>query len=215
MSKLEFEALASSAVECRICFERSLVPSALIDRAQPRWIGSKYWSENPRVTIVMLNPGSGEFRSDGADEELCSLLHAFANGSAQLSAILDHQSRDIVNWGRGRFASFFLHGVGLDLDHIALANIAWCATAQNAYPSKMLKTCFRQHTERLIEILDPDLVVLSGSKTHKFASKLGDVVPKARMLCTLHYAHRKGKHAEDSAAAKIRDAISRATRSPD
>jgi hypothetical protein len=98
----QIESLAKRAVACSACFHRRLAERAFVDVAQPRWIGSD-WTADPRVTIVMLNPGSGAFRSDGVDDRLRNLLNGFASGTTSLQAILAHQRRDIPHGGRGRF----------------------------------------------------------------------------------------------------------------
>jgi hypothetical protein len=136
-----FTDVVSGAMQCRFCFALKLRP-AFVDLPQPRWIGPDYWITRPRVAVVMLNPGSGTFRSDGADAALRSLLHAFAGGEDRLSEILEHQRRDIPSWGRGRFARFFLEGARLRLEQLALLNLAWCATQSNEYPPEMLHACF-------------------------------------------------------------------------
>ena len=48
-----------AAIGCRVCFERLPIQSALIDLAQPRWVGSAYRGAERRVAIVLVNPGSG------------------------------------------------------------------------------------------------------------------------------------------------------------
>ncbi len=108
-----FEALATKTVQCRVCFHRFPVESPLIDIAQPRWIGPRYWSAPLRVAIVMLNPGSGEFREDSADARSRALLSAFRDGTGSREAVLEHQARDMPYWGRGRFSSFYLSGLPL------------------------------------------------------------------------------------------------------
>jgi hypothetical protein len=204
----EIEALARRAVACSACFEERLANRAEVDLAQPRWIGRSYWVAEPRVAIVMLNPGSGEARSDSANARLRSLLHGFANGTTHLDEIFDHQGRDIPNRGNGgSFKRFFLEGAGLQLDQIALANIAWCATKGNVYPGPMLKRCFERHTRPLLTMLRPDVIVLSGGQAHAFARRIGAVLPNARLIYSLHYAHREGRIAERLAAEQLRSAL--------
>ena len=201
-----FTDVVSGAMQCRFCFALKLRP-AFVDLPQPRWIGPDYWITRPRVAVVMLNPGSGTFRSDGADAALRSLLHAFAGGEDRLSEILEHQRRDIPSWGRGRFARFFLEGARLRLEQLALLNLAWCATQSNEYPPEMLHACFSRHTRRLLQALAPELVILSGSATHSFAEAVRQALPNARTHCTLHYAHRKGRRAQADATSELRQAI--------
>lgn len=201
------ESLAKQAVACSACFHRRLAERAFVDLAQPRWIGPDYWTTDPRVVIVMLNPGSGAFRSDGADDRLRDLLHGFASGATPLEAVFTHQAHDIPHWGRGRFKTFFLDGVSLQLDRLALVNIAWCATKGNTYPSAMLEACLARHTLPLLRLLRPDRIVLSGSNTHPFTERIRSVIPHARVLPTFHYAHRKGNAAQRLAVEQLRNAL--------
>jgi len=94
------------------------------------------------------------------------------------------------------------NGESFRKDKIAFANIAWCAakcaTKNNTYPAKMLNYCFETHTAKLVEILAPNIVILSGSATHKFEPKIRDVLPssKIEIIKTFHFAHREGEKVE-------------------
>ncbi len=202
------DGIARSAVSCNICFNRGLCKRSIVDRAQPRYIGAAYHALKPRVALVMLNPGSGDYRSDSADRKFKKLLDAYAMGRAGLERVFEHQRFDIPRWGRGRFLSF-IEASGLKLDDIALANIAWCGTSGNRYPQEMLSTCFERYTGPLLEILSPDLVVLAGDPAHKFANKVQLRAPRAVIVCAPHYAHRKGRAATEAAAQGIREQVSR------
>jgi hypothetical protein len=116
------------------------------------------------------------------------------------------------NWGRGRFISFYLDGLQLRLSHVALANVAWCATSGNKYPESMLNTCFDLHTAKLLSALNPDLVLLSGSKTHNFAAQAHLAIPRAQIVPMLHHAHRKGRAAEVAELERVRNVIAQITR---
>ena len=157
--------------------------------------------------MVLLNPGSGESRNRSGDHRALELLQEFRDGKGSLEAVLDHQARDMPNWGRGRFGSFYLDGLGLDLENIAFANIAWCATMGNKYPRKMLRVCFSRHTRQLIEGLDPDVVLLSGVATHRFADDILVVAPRSKVVPILHYAHRLGKASEGRELERVRRLI--------
>ena len=201
------EALADKAVGCRVCFDLGEVKPARITRAQPRWVGSRYWETSPRIMIVLLNPGSGANRTDSADDRLLSLLDAYAENRGTLAAIMDHQAADMPNWGNGRYARFYLEGLGLDLESIAFANVAWCATHKNKYPQKMLSRCFARHTLPLATVLSPDVILLSGSKTHAFESVIQNQRPNVRIIKMLHYAHRKGHIPERDELLRVRQII--------
>jgi len=210
----EVEKIARDAVACRYCFEHAMADSAAIDIAQPRMIGRSYWHASPRIVVVMLNPGSGEFRADSADAELKVLIRAFAEGKGTLDDVFAHQWRDVAHVGRGRFQSFYVNGLGLKVDQTAFLNIAWCATAGNKYPSQMLHACFARHTERMLQALNPDAVILSGSKAHSFRDAICKAVPSSKVVETLHYAHRKAQAVEEVELQRVRAAIRRLNRSP-
>ena len=199
----ELEGLCRSATSCDACFRQGTLPPALINVPQPRWVGAGYWSSDAKTLIVLLNPGSGNGYAKSQNARYLELLRSFRDGSIGLQTLFDAQRIDIPSWGRGRFIAF-LEGLRLDLDQIALANIAWCATDNNTYPKEMLSRCFSSFTSDLIEVLDPDLVLLSGGGTHRFRAQLEAVAPRARVLSTLHYAHRKGRTAEEQELATIR-----------
>lgn len=206
----EFESIATKAVQCRVCFEDRSIKPALIDIAQPRWVGPGYWSAKARVLMILLNPGSGESRKSSADARALELLREFRDGKGSLQAVLEHQAEDIPNWGRKRFAAFYLEGLGLKLDDVAFANFAWCSTKGNRYPGEMLRSCFARHTQQLIECLDPNVVLLSGTAVHRFANEIKNVIPGAEIIPTLHYAHRKGKAAEERELERVRGIIAEA-----
>lgn len=224
-SRKEFRAVTAAAVTCRACFvditfknkksELELIKPSLIDIAQPRWVGPRYWASAPRVAIVMLNPGSGAGRSDAKNEESpdkrsLSLIQSFASGAGPLSAVFDHQAKDMPNWGGGRFVSFYLTGLNLELNNVAFANVAWCATSNNCYPTAMLKRCFDTHTGTLLHALAPNIILLSGSGTHRFASHVGDLIPEASVIRMFHYAHRESADAESAELERVKKLIAEA-----
>ncbi|HEX8846243.1 MAG TPA: hypothetical protein VF791_16465 [Pyrinomonadaceae bacterium] len=85
--------------------------------------------------------------------------------------------------------------------------VAWCATQKNKYPSSMLSRCFSLYTLPLVELLAPDVVLLSGLDTHKFASAIQSQLPDARIITMLHFAHRKGYAAERTELDRVRNLI--------
>jgi hypothetical protein len=204
-----FESLCRRAVRCRLCFQnrRLGLTAPTIDIAQPRWVGSKYWNAKRRVLILMLNPGSGDSRLDDADSNARRLIRAFARGRGTLRRVLDHFEKDAANWGKGRFLDFYGADLGLDVEELAFANVAWCATRKNRYPATMLDTCFRRHTSKLLQILNPNVVLMSGTAVHKFRDQIRTVVPRAKLVSTFHFAHRKGKEAWRKEAVRVRQQI--------
>lgn len=201
-----FEVLARSAVACNACFVDGRLQRPLVDIAQPRWVGPKYWGAPRKVCILALNPGGGSERHAQENGAFVAHLRAFRDTGQGLQAILDHQGRDTPNWGRvpGRFTRFYFDGLGLDPQEVALANIAWCATAGDKYPDWMLNNCFGRHTGPLLEHLNPDVVLLSGSKTHRFVQAVAALLPNSKVLPMLHYAHREPPARESAELERVR-----------
>jgi len=192
---------------CRLCFQEGIVSSPAIDMAQPRWVGPRYFETSPRILAVLLNPGSG----GGYDEILISTyldhLRHYQQGRIGLDELFARQRNDMANWGRpsGRFLSFFEEGLGLNLDEIAFVNMAWCASASNRYPGRMLTNCFNKHTLGLMKILKPHGVLLSGKRVHNFGAEIRELIGRdIRVVPLPHYAHRKGRQWEAEELKRIR-----------
>lgn len=199
--------LYRKATACRECFKDCDVQAPTIDIAQPRWIGSGYFNAHPRVVVVMLNPGSGDGRKDEEDNKALHLLRNFKRAKGTLDAVLTHQGEDMEIWGKGKFVPFYTDALGLSLDDIAFANIAWCGTRGNKYPGKMLKRCFARHTSKLLELLQPDIVVLSGTGAQRFRCEIENLATTPKTISILHFAHRKGRDAESSDLRRAKSRI--------
>ena len=144
-------------------------------------------------------------RASDADTRLRSLLHGFADGTASLEDIFQHQEADMPDWNYGRFLAFYGDGLRLSLSDTAFGNIAWCATKGNNYATDMLKQCFEKYTSCLIQILDPTVVLLSGlSMPDRVLDDVQELLPDAQVIWMLHYAHRKGREAEETEFARVR-----------
>jgi len=194
-----------TAVKCSACFESTSLRRSVIDLPQPRLIGQSYWSCEKRVLILLINPGSGAARRDNADLAHRNLIALFRSGTGSIDEIFRHQRDDIANWGR--FVSFFINRLGLNLSELALANIAWCGTDGNRYPLTMLERCFDRYTSALIRALKPNVILLSGTRVHRFQETLRAIAPNARLVLVPHYAHRERAAFEQAAAQRIRSEL--------
>jgi hypothetical protein len=197
--KQEIEDLARAATNCRECFTIENVTSSCIDVAQPRWIGSGYWTRPFRVVILMCNPGQGSKYSARANE-VRRLIQQFREGTTSLRTVLDDQRK--ADWLR-----FYIDGLRLDMDDVAFANVAWCATEGNSYPGTMLRRCFVRHTAPLLELLRPNVVLAAGSKAQAFNQNVSELLPKTQVIPILHHAHRKGRVAEHTELECVRLAL--------
>ena len=206
----EVEKLFKDALNCQTCFHNGIAKKALIDLAQPRWIGSNYFQSESRVIIVSLNPGAGnspEKRSP--NEAFRQVLLDYKNGEATIKNLFDFQRQCIPKWGKppGKFIKFYTEGMGLRLNDIALSNVAWCADAKNNWPPAMLSTCFKKYTSKLLKITKPDIIILSGAGTHKFGSKINVTGQHCEVIKTLHYAHREGYERETKELERVKHEI--------
>lgn len=196
----QVSSLSLSAASCSECFSEGWVKRPFIDVAQPRWVGPRYWECPCRVVVLMLNPGQG--RANERARESKRLLQGFRDGAVDLDDIFKFQKEGMKLWGRpkGRFLDYYCGKLGLDLDEIAFANVAWCATEGNNYPRKMLDCCFNKHTARLFEILEPRVVLACGAKTRKYAADFAGIT----VIKLMHHAHRKGKVVEKKELERVR-----------
>jgi hypothetical protein len=199
--------LCRNAVGCNECFkDGSTLKRSFIGIPHPRAIGENYWTSQCKILVLMINPGKG--RDDAAHRQATERIRAFGSGANILGEIFQRQLDDLPNWGR--FVPFFCDKLGLQVDDIALANVAWCSTVRDKYPAWMLDKCFKLHTERLVKLLNPDAILLSGSNIHRFVASLKRAAPSARIILAPHYAHREGREYEETQVKRIRTELEEA-----
>jgi hypothetical protein len=198
----EVDQIFRHAVACRVCFRAPLhLHPALIDVAQPLWIGEHY-CDGLRTVILLVNPGAGRGTHDQANWNFRRLILAYRARAGTIAEVFEHQRREIPRWGQ--FQALYLDGFGLTLPDIALANIAWCAERDDKYPSGMLRECFRQHTDPLLRVLKPHLILLGGSNLETFIDRIEAACPEAKIEPVLHYSHRKGHEATRKEIERVR-----------
>lgn len=195
----QIDVLFGKALSCRYCFKNKIAESADIDIAQPRYIGPAYFNSQPRVVVVALNPGAGNSSDKRSkNQTFAEYIYDYKLNRISRNEYFAFQEKYMEEWGNppGRFLRFYRDRLGLQLSKTALANIAWCSDRNNRYPRAMLAACYDTFTENLLDLLEPNIVLLSGSATHAFADKIKQALPKSMIVKTLHYAHRKGYNAE-------------------
>jgi hypothetical protein len=162
------------------------------------------------VLIILLNPGAGNTpEKQRLNVPFRQVLHDYRDGRKTREDLFAFQRQYIPRWGTppGQFVRFYMDSMGLTLDKVALANIAWCADAKNKWSRSMLSQCFHLHTGKLIAAIRPDVAILSGLGTHKYATEIEQLVPRCRTVCTLHYAHRKNRGAERAELHRVSNKI--------
>ena len=160
-----------------------------------------YW-DGLRTIILLVNPGAGRGTHDRTNQDFRRLILAYRSRVGTIADVFEHQRRDIPRWGQ--FQALYLDGFGLTLPDIALANIAWCAERDNNYPAGMLRECFRQHTDPLLRVLKPHLILLGGSSLEAFIDRIEAACPAAQIEPVLHYSHRKGRETTRMEIERVR-----------
>jgi hypothetical protein len=71
----------------------------------------------------------------------------------------------------------------------------------------MFEKCYELHTSAALMALMPEIVVLCGQDTYRFKRRIEIALPKAQVIPTIHYAHRKSREAEWSETLKLETAF--------
>ncbi len=201
------------AMPCERCFgPGSLLQRPLVSLPQPRWVGQAYGTRSPRVVVVTLNPGVGGGRHAAGDTEFLAHLQRFAGGTSSIEEFFAFQAQHMYAWSQrpGRFPSFYAQLTGLPLDELAFLNAALCATQGNMYPPSMLNTCYMAHTRELLALLNPSVVLLSGSSIWDYAPRVQSLLPDSVVEAVLHFAHREGVARDEQEFQRVRALIKRA-----
>jgi uracil-DNA glycosylase len=186
----QLDSLVRQAVGCRECFERQKVPSSFITVAQPRWVPPGYFRLPFRVAVLMINPG--ESRDTPGARLFLDRMAKYRQGALDLRTFLGFQRSTMMAWGNppGRFAGIYFSGLGLNLDEVAFANVAWCGTIGNRpCPAAMLNRCFKRHTGPLLRLLQPTVVLASGNPVHQQVERIRAVLPETIIAKMSHYAY--------------------------
>ena len=77
----------------------------------------------------------------------------------------------------------------------------------HSYPDSMLGRCFELHTDPLLQILRPTVVLASGNKTHSFSGNIAAKSPRTRVIRMMHYAHREGRAVERKHLKRVRSEL--------
>lgn len=168
---------------------------------------------------MLINPGGGGSSADTAAlNEEATVFRDF-HRTGDYKPIRSYFERCLAR--RDKWLWRYRELFGLDHDEIAQLNIAWCATENNIYPSSMQDRCFERHTAALLRALDPHVVILSGgvSRTgseshpyeHPFAGRIQALLPRAKVVPTIHYANRGSRFAKEEEARRVAKLIQSAS----
>ena len=188
------------ASKCNQCFDEldTDLSRGLIPYAQPRWIGNQYFNAHTRVCILAINPGKVGTNNNriNASNKFTKEIKSLQKNTGAWDSVMDFISRDMPFWGRGRYYDFYFKRMGLDPDKTALMNMMLCSSESNSYSSLSLSNCFKKYTLSILQELNPDLLIVSGSKTSsvfsKFSEDIGSQLPNMEIIKCFHYAARGG-----------------------
>ena len=195
--------LAKDAISCSICFADGRVQRAGIDTSQPFTIGDEY--QPGGTAVVSINPGAS---ADGGYKE--ARMHALTRFAAgEDTALPEYWSalaKDAENFWNSRYLAR-LRALGLEIARIAVGNIALCATEHNKYPGWMLRKCWKTHSFRMLETLQPRVVILMSSETvmQTFEVALNASSIGSRVVRMAHFAHREGNAFEAAECKRTKD----------
>ena len=193
------------AMACNACFGTVLhLDRGSADLPQPGWIGPRYGSSSPRVAVLLVNPASARRKGkDRLKEPLRNSLQQYKDGNMPLLDLFAVQKKQMSQWGQGQFISFYEKYAG-PIEALAFLDLALCATKRNQCPRDMRRLCFGSHSGNIIELLAPDILLMSGTKTHFLKDEIQHRLPECRLIRILHFAHRTGKHIEQKDIRRAR-----------
>ena len=201
------------ASKCNQCFDEvdTNLSRGLIPYAQPRWIGNQYFSAQTRVCILAINPGNVGTNNNRitASNKFTKAIKSLQINTKAWDTVMDFISRDMPFWGRGRYYDYYFKRMGLDPDKTALMNMMLCSSQSNSYSSLSLSNCFKKYTLSLLKELNPDVLILSGTKTisvfDKFSENISSMLPEMEIIKCFHYAARgRDRIKADFMASKIK-----------
>jgi hypothetical protein len=180
--------LCREAMWCDHCFEGGkLARTGSVTVPQPRPVPDGYWTSSPKTVLVLPNPNSGAAAPDVAGNDVFDvLLHAYRDGGPYCPVAKHiYQGLKEGNWFRGTFKELYIKGLGLNLDTLALANIAWCATRKED-EKHLWEACFERHTGPLLHELNPDVVLLGGDDAYRRRGEAWAQCPNTLIAKVLH-----------------------------
>ena len=173
--------LHQEAANCGVCFKKykNLKNNVVVKGAQPRSIGENYFSQEIRVCLILINPGSGDTKSDGGwGDYLTPFKEAetLKEREDTWDEVQNFIKREEPKWGmiKGNWEKLYYQSLGLSKSEIAMVNIMMCAEDDNNYKSEpTLNECFfeQKKSQKIIKALKPDKIVLSGGKPIEFFCK--------------------------------------------
>lgn len=208
MKTLDVIDLYRKAGSCTVCFDKNYgnVPIGGCRLPQPRWIGPQYWREFRRVVVCMINPGT----SGAVEEEFETLLKNFYAGKAEFDSLNLYFKKVMPRWGMGAYLRSIKDDLHLNLEKIALMNLALCpmshSSGKNYYPRAAIYECYKRHTREIMKALKPQIIVLCGSATHELSAIVEQDIGCKTVLAP-HYGARMDKEIKSLTYRGVRKSI--------
>jgi hypothetical protein len=173
-SLLKIIDIYSQARSCNDCFVNVLIGQRPdITGGQPRWIGKHYFNETynhadyPRVLVLLHRPGQLGGRAKNFDHARYNLLAKNMHKPDSWDELMELLDADSKHWGK--FDSVYKDSMNLNEDFTSFLNIGLCAglTSSDLNP---LPLCFGKYTRSMLELFQPNVLLLNGRKVQEFYS---------------------------------------------
>lgn len=199
--------LYKEMINCDLC---SKLHNIKVGRPQLRPIGDNY--HNSRILFLQINPGNLGSLTDEEIKEysepkrkiiykikegekvLRQLSEKFMeNNSFEIFIELHKEYINVLKTLSGHVKGKLNQVItnhGVTLDDVALLNLAHCPTTNNKYPKGLLKNCYNNWTKKIIDLLQPKVIVAQGKETFIFISELlnfGNI----KIIEGVHHASRQ------------------------
>lgn len=160
------------AKSCEACFvDIPKSQRAHIFGGQPRWIGKHYFDDNfsqeeyPRILVLLLRPGQLGGRAKDFDFEKYDSLMSSMKDTKSWNNLMKLVNADSKHWGR--FDQVYKNTMSLNEDFTAFLNIGLCAGLAHGDQAS-LSRCFEKYSRSLLELFQPNILILNGQKVQKF-----------------------------------------------
>ena len=139
-----------------------------------------------------------------------AVLHRYRRGEATLEEVFAQQAEDLPRWGGGRYLPFYTTRLGT---RAGTARVRQRRLVRNTRESSIRRRCSdaaSPNTRRACSACSRRMWCCSrGAASTPSRSRSTRLLPHARTIPCLHFAHRKGRAAEEGEAARIRPLLIR------
>ena len=109
-------------------------------------------------------------------------------------AFMESMSK-VWGWPPGKYGKT-IEAHGVELNDIAVMNIAQCPAPTDSYKSKQLQRCWNKWGYQQLEILQPSLIVAQGKQAYNFLMETG-LPSQIQVVEGMHHADRRSRKRKD------------------